>query len=185
MNLDRHVGSHLKFFQHLIQGDGEDAEKHRKFYDEYLAVMDLTGEFYLQTVEYVFQKHSLPKGEMKWKDPKTDKLHNIDAVKITETALMTVEGELDDISATGQTTAAHTLCSELPAHMQFHHTQDAVGHYGIFNGRRWRDEIQPRIADFIRKVDKSKYTPIVKSIKVAQQWQGESAKHTKKNKSKG
>lgn len=169
MNLDRHVGSHLKFYQHLIQGDGEDAQRHRKFYDEYMAVMDLTGEFYLQTVEMIFQKHLLPKGEMKWKDPATGKLHNVEASKITKTALMTVEGELDDISATGQTTAAHTLCKNLPASMQFTHTQDSVGHYGIFNGRRWRDEIQPRIADFIRKVDKTKYTPIVKSIKVAKQ----------------
>ena len=170
MNLDRHVGSHLKFYQHLIQGDGEDAQRHRKFYDEYMAVMDLTAEFYLQTVEMVFQKHLLPKGEMKWKDPKTDKLHCVDATKITKTAMMTVEGELDDISATGQTLAAHGLCTNLPANMQFHHTQAGVGHYGIFNGRRWREEIQPRIADFIRKIDTTKYTPIVKSIKVATQY---------------
>lgn len=169
MNLDRHVGSHLKFYQHLIQGDGEDAQRHRKFYDEYLAVMDLTAEFYLQTVEMIFQKHLLPKGEMKWKDPATGKLHAVDATQITKTALYTIEGELDDISATGQTLAAHKLCTNLPATMQFHHTQAAVGHYGIFNGRRWRDEIQPRIADFIRKIDKTKYTPIVKSIKVASQ----------------
>lgn len=170
MNLDRHVGSHLKFYQHLIQGDGEDAQRHRKFYDEYMAVMDLTGEFYLQTVEMVFQKHLLPEGKMKWKDPKTDKLHAVDASKITETALMTIEGELDDISATGQTLAAHGLCSNLSPNMQYHHTQASVGHYGIFNGRRWREEIQPRIADFIRKVDKTKYTPIVKSIKVAKHY---------------
>jgi len=184
MNLDRHVGSHLKFFQHLIQGDGEDAEKHRKFYDEYLAVMDLTGEFYLQTVEMVFQKHLLPKGQMKWKDPKDEKLHPVDTGKVTKTALMTIEGELDDISATGQTTAAHDLCPNLPADMHYHHTQENVGHYGIFNGRRWREEIQPRIADFIRKVDKTKYTPIVKSIKTAQKWPGET-KNIKKSKSKG
>lgn len=182
MNLDRHVGSHLKFYQHLIQGDGEDAQRHRKFYDEYLAVMDLTGEFYLQTVEMVFQKHLLPKGEMKWKDPKTDKLYDVDASKITKTALMTVEGELDDISATGQTLAAHDLCSKLPADMHYTHTQDGVGHYGIFNGRRWRDEIQPRIADFIRQIDKTKYTPIVKSIKVAKQWKKAPLKTTPKAK---
>ena len=184
MNLDRHVGSHLKFFQHLIQGDGEDAEKHRKFYDEYLAVMDLTGEFYLQTVEMVFQKHLLPIGEMKWKDPKTDKLHPVDATEITHTALMTVEGELDDISALGQTIAAHGLCKNLPADKHYNHLQEGVGHYGIFNGRRWRDEIQPRIADFIRKIDKSKYTPIVKSIKTAQQWDGD-IPDIKKSQSKG
>ena len=172
MNLDRHVGSHLKFFQHLIQGDGEDAEKHRKFYDEYLAVMDMTAEFYLQTVEMVFQKHLLPEGTMKWKDPVTEKLHDVDPSKITKTALMTVEGELDDISAAGQTTASHDLCSNLPAKMHYHHTQASVGHYGIFNGRRWREEIQPRIADFIRKVDKTKYDPIIQNIKIAKHWEG-------------
>lgn len=169
MNLDRHVGSHLKFFQHLIQGDGEDAEKHRQFYDEYLAVMDLTAEFYLQTVEMVFQKHLLPQGKMKWKDPKDDKLYDIDPGKITKTALMTIEGELDDISATGQTTAAHGLCKNLPATMHYHHTQEQVGHYGIFNGRRWREEIMPRLANFIRTVDKTKYTPL-ETFKTAKRW---------------
>jgi poly(3-hydroxybutyrate) depolymerase len=169
MNLDRHVGSHLKFYQHLIQGDGDDAEKHRKFYDEYMAVMDLTGEFYLQTVELIFQKHLLPKGQMKWKDPKTDKLYDVDAGKITKTALLTVEGELDDISATGQTTAAHTLCRNLPANMQYSHTQAGVGHYGIFNGSKWRDEIMPRLAQFIRTVDKTKYDPANK-LKPIVQW---------------
>ena len=158
MNLDRHVGSHLKFYQHLIQGDGEPAEKHRKFYDEYLAVMDMTAEFYLQTVEMVFQKHLLPKGEMKWKDPKTSQLHNVDPSKITKTALFTIEGELDDISATGQTTAAHGLCTNLPNTKQYHHTQMSVGHYGIFNGSKWRDHIMPRVANFMRTVDKTKYS---------------------------
>jgi len=184
MNLDRHVGSHLKFYQHLIQGDGEDAQRHRKFYDEYLAVMDLTAEFYLQTVEMIFQKHLLPKGLMKWKDPKTDKLHDVDASKITKTALMTIEGELDDISATGQTMAAHKLCSKLAPSMQFHHTQKGVGHYGIFNGRRWREEIQPRIADFIRQTDKSKYTPIIKSIKTAKKWENKTKLKSVKKKTK-
>jgi len=182
MNLDRHVGSHLKFYQHLIQGDGEDAQRHRKFYDEYLAVMDLTAEFYLQTVEMIFQKHLLPKGEMKWKDPKTGKLHDVDATKITKTALMTVEGELDDISATGQTTAAHILCSDLAPKMKYHHTQESVGHYGIFNGRRWREEVQPRIADFIRKIDETQYTPIVQTIKVAKQWKPEAQTTSKPKK---
>jgi poly(3-hydroxybutyrate) depolymerase len=158
MNLDRHVGSHLKFFQHLIQGDGEDAEKHRKFYDEYLAVMDMTAEFYLQTVEMVFQKHLLPQGLMKWKDPENGKLHDVDASKITQTALLTVAGELDDISATGQTTAAHGLCLNLAAKKQYHHTQKGVGHYGIFNGSRWRSDIMPRVAKFIRLNDENKYS---------------------------
>lgn len=170
MNLDRHVGSHLKFFQHLIQGDGEDAEKHRKFYDEYLAVMDMTAEFYLQTVEMVFQKHLLAKNQMKWKDPKTDKLHDVDAGKITKTALLTVEGELDDISALGQTMAAHGLCSNLPDDLHYNHLQEGVGHYGIFNGSKWRNEIMPRVAGFIRAVDKTKYSPVPTSFKAPPKW---------------
>lgn len=175
MNLDRHVGSHLKFYQHLVQGDGDSAEKHRDFYDEYLAVMDLTAEFYLQTVEIVFQKHLLPRGLMKWKDPDTDKLHDIDPTKITETALLTIEGELDDISATGQTTAAHGLCTNLPADKQYHLTQEQVGHYGIFNGSKWRNLIMPRVRNFIRANDPSKLSPLpqkdlekVPDLKVAQ-----------------
>ena len=160
MNLDRHVGSHLKFYQHLIQGDGQDAEKHRSFYDEYLAVMDMTAEFYLQTVEMIFQKHLLPNGEMKWKDPSTGKLYSVDPSKITKTALLTIEGELDDISAAGQTTAAHGLCTNLADNKQFHHTQKGVGHYGIFNGSKWREQIMPRVATFLRTSDKNKYSAI-------------------------
>jgi len=160
MNLDRHVGSHMKFYQHLVQGDGESAEKHRHFYDEYLAVMDLTAEFYLQTVEIVFQKHLLPQGLMKWKDPETDILHDVDPTKITKTALLTIEGELDDISATGQTTAAHHLCVNLPTNKQFHHTQEKVGHYGIFNGSKWRNLIMPRVRHFIRLQEGGKYSPL-------------------------
>ena len=176
MNLDRHVGSHLQFFNHLVEGDGESAESHRTFYDEYLAVMDLPAEFYLQTVEMVFQKHLLPKGQMKWRDPKTDKLYDIDATKITKTALLTVEGERDDISARGQTEAAHKLCTNLSPDMKYHHLQESVGHYGIFNGRRWRNEIMPRLRSFFREFDKGKtavpkadYT-LAKNLK-ADKWQ--------------
>lgn len=154
MNLDRHVGSHLKFYQHLVQGDGDSADAHRKFYNEYLAVMDMPAEFYLQTVEIVFQKHLLPLRQMKWKDPETGKLHNVDPHDITKTAVMTIEGELDDISARGQTYAAHALCAKLPKAMQFHHLQEKVGHYGIFNGSKWRNQIMPRIRNFIRQFDK-------------------------------
>jgi poly(3-hydroxybutyrate) depolymerase len=156
MNLDRHVGSHIQFYHHLVRGDGESADSHRRFYDEYNAVMDISGEFYLQTVETVFQKHSLPKGQMKWRDPATDKLHDVDSRAIRRTALMTIEGELDDISAHGQTTAAHDLAVNLPAARQFHHFQEDVGHYGIFNGRRWREQIMPRIRNFIRRHDSGK-----------------------------
>jgi len=154
MNLDRHVGSHLKFYQHLIQSDGDGADSHRKFYNEYLAVMDLPAEFYLQTVEIVFQKHLLPKRQMKWKDPATGILHDVDPHDITKTAVLTIEGELDDISADGQTLAAHALTPNLPDHKHAHHLQMNVGHYGIFNGRKWREQIMPRVRNFIRGNDK-------------------------------
>lgn len=153
MNLDRHIGSHMQFYHHLIRGDGESAEGHRRFYDEYNAVMDISADFYLQTVETVFQKHLLPKSQMKWRDPRTGLLHDVDPGKLRTIALMTVEGELDDISAHGQTTAAHDLVRNLPASKQFHHFQENVGHYGIFNGRRWREQIMPRIRDFIRRAE--------------------------------
>lgn len=159
MNLDRHVGSHMQFYKHLIIGDGQSAEQHRKFYNEYNAVMDLPAEFYLQTVETVFQRHLLPKGLMKWRDPETGHLHDVDTTAIKKTALLTIEGELDDISAHGQTTAAHDICANIPASKQLHHFQEDVGHYGIFNGSRWRDQIMPRIRNFIRQQSKL-YDPI-------------------------
>lgn len=161
MNLDTHIGSHLKFFQHLVTGDGESSDKHRTFYNEYLSVMDIPAEFYLQTVEEVFQKHSLPRGTMKCKDPYTGKLQDVRPQDIRKTALLTIEGELDDISARGQTTAAHELCYNLPQRKQFHHFQLQCGHYGIFNGGRWRKQIMPRIRHFIREMDSEK-SPIPK-----------------------
>lgn len=153
MNLDRHVGSYMKFYTHLIQGDGESAEGHRKFYNEYLSVMDIPAEFYLQTIETVFIRQLLPRGRMKWRDPLTGNLADVRPQDIEHTALLTIEGELDDISARGQTTAAHDLCHSLPQHKQYHHFQLDCGHYGIFNGRRWREEIMPRIRHFIREFD--------------------------------
>ncbi len=142
MNLDRHISAHQEFFVHLIKNDGDSAEKHREFYDEYLAVMDLTAEFYLQTVETVFVKHSLPKGEMTFRGER------IDLTGIRNVALMTVEGENDDISGPGQTKAAQTLCASIPDDMRVHYMQPDVGHYGVFNGSRYRAEIVPRIVDF-------------------------------------
>ncbi len=142
MNLDRHLEAHRDLFRHLVKGDGDSATKHRDFYDEYLAVMDLSAEFYLQTVDTVFIKHSLPKGEMMHRG------RRIDPSKIRRVALMTVEGEHDDISGVGQTEAAHKLCSKIPAEDKVHYMQLGVGHYGVFNGSRFRSEIQPRIADF-------------------------------------
>jgi len=167
MNLDKHVGSHMNFYKHLIQGDGDSSEKHRVFYNEYLSVMDIPAEFYLQTVETVFQKHSLPRGLMKWRDPLSDELVDVRPQDIRKTALLSVEGELDDISARGQTTAAHELCYSIPQHKQFHHFQLGCGHYGIFNGRRWREQIMPRIRNFIRTNDR-KRDPIPKAdLKIA------------------
>jgi len=147
MNMERHKDAHRRYFDHLVSGDGDSADKHRAFYDEYLAVMDLTEEFYLQTIDKVFQDYALPKGEL---------LHRDRLVKpsaITDIGLMTVEGELDDISGIGQTQAAHELCANIPADMKLDHVQQGVGHYGVFNGRRFREEIFPRVADFIRHCD--------------------------------
>lgn len=143
MNLDRHVVAHKEFFMHLVKNDGEPAEKHRDFYDEYLAVMDLTAEFYLQTVDTVFIKHSLPKGEMMHRDKR------VDTTAIRNTALLTVEGENDDISGVGQTKAAHTICPNLPDEKRMHYMQPDVGHYGVFNGSRFRREIAPRMVSFM------------------------------------
>jgi poly(3-hydroxybutyrate) depolymerase len=143
MNLDRHVEAHRDLFLNLVKGDGDSVQKHREFYDEYLAVMDLDAAFYLQTVDTVFIKHSLPKGEM------TSRGRKVDPSVIKRVALMTVEGENDDISGVGQTEAAHRLCSGLSAEDKVHYLQPAVGHYGVFNGSRFRAEIAPRIADFV------------------------------------
>ena len=143
MNLDRHIEAHRDLFRHLVQGDGNSAQKHKEFYDEYLAVMDLAAEYYLQTVDTVFVRHALPKGEMMHRD------RRVDPGRIKRTALLTIEGEHDDISGVGQTEAAHRLCVNLPSDRQAHWLQPGVGHYGVFNGSRFRAEIAPRIADFI------------------------------------
>jgi poly(3-hydroxybutyrate) depolymerase len=148
MNLDRHMDAHVKLFKHLIRGDGESADATKRFYDEYMAVLDLPSEFYLETVQSVFQEHLLPRGLMRVHG------HLIEPSAIRKTALLTVEGELDDISAPGQTLAAHTLCSGLRANQKFNLLQKGVGHYGIFNGKRWRDEIMPVARNWIRQHDK-------------------------------
>ena len=148
MNPSRHFHAHIDQFKHLVRGDGESADGHRRFYDEYLTVQDIAADFYLDTVEHVFKLHSLPKGTMRWRTQR------VDPAAITKTALMTIEGELDDISAPGQTLAAHDLVKKLPKSMQEHYLQKGVGHYGIFNGRRWREQIMPRIASFVRQHEK-------------------------------
>ncbi len=143
MNLDRHVEAHINLFKHLVQGDGDSASAHRKFYNEYLSVADLPAEFYLQTIVEVFKKHALPKGEL---------VHHGELVKpeaINKTAILAIEGELDDISGVGQTRAAVTISSGLPDAMKKYHLQKNVGHYGIFNGRRYREQVRPVITEWI------------------------------------
>ncbi|MBC7311426.1 MAG: polyhydroxyalkanoate depolymerase [Rhizobium sp.] len=160
MNLDRHMIAHKDFYMHLVKNDGDSAEKHRDFYDEYLAVMDLTAEFYLQTVDTVFIKHSLPKGEM---------LHRgklVDTKAIRNVALLTVEGENDDISGVGQTRAAQTICPNIPDDKRMHYLQPDVGHYGVFNGSRFRKEIAPRIIAFATQQSRgAKQSPVRRVIK--------------------
>jgi poly(3-hydroxybutyrate) depolymerase len=144
MNPDRHLNAHWDYFNHLLEGDDDSAERHREFYDEYNAVMDLPAEYYLDTVKAVFQDFALPKGRMFVRDrlvrPQT----------IRDTALLTIEGELDDISGNGQTEAAHLLCLNIPKERRQHFLAPRVGHYGIFSGRKWREMIYPRVRDFIR-----------------------------------
>jgi poly(3-hydroxybutyrate) depolymerase len=143
MNVDRHVDAHVNQFKNLIRGDGDGSDAHRRFYDEYLAVMDLTAEFYLQTIERVFQKRLMARGEYLYRQTL------IEPAAIEDIALMTVEGEKDDITGLGQTEAAHDLASRLSDAQRTHYVAMGVGHYGVFNGSRWRKLIQPRIETFI------------------------------------
>jgi poly(3-hydroxybutyrate) depolymerase len=147
MNLNRHVSAHLDMFNHLVSGDGDSAEKHREFYDEYLAVMDLAAEYYMQTVETVFVRHALPKGEM------THRGERVDLTAIRHAGLLAVEGEKDDISGVGQTGAAVELCVNIPESRKDYHLAEGVGHYGVFNGSRYRNEIAPRIRAFIAEIE--------------------------------
>ncbi len=152
MNFDSHAESHHKHFVDLVRGDDESADKHKSFYDEYLAVMDLTAEFYLETVDQIFINHLLPKGEMTYRG------QIIDPSKVTRVPLMTVEGELDDITGVGQCHAAHTLCSNLPASKKHHYEQAGVGHYGIFHGSRFRSQVFPEIFNFINSHERKATT---------------------------
>jgi len=145
MNPDRHVSAHWEMFNHLVEGDGDSAEKHREFYDEYLAVMDLSAEYYLQTLETVFIDHLLPRGLMQHRG------RPVDLKAIHRCALMTIEGEKDDITGRGQTAAALDLTPNLSPAKKQHHLQAGVGHYGVFNGSRFRLEIAPRIKAFMER----------------------------------
>ena len=145
MNPSRHADAHRDFYNHLVEGDGDSAEAHRRFYDEYNAVLDMPAEYYLDTIKTVFQEFALPKGRMFVRE------QLVRPQAISRTALLTIEGELDDISGNGQTEAAHALCTSIPAKKREHHLATEVGHYGIFSGRRFRESIYPRIGDFIRR----------------------------------
>lgn len=145
MNPDRHVNAHWDYFNHLMVGDGESAEAHRRFYNEYNAVLDMPGEYYLDTVKAVFQEFALPKGRMFMRG------ELVRPQAIREAALLTVEGELDDISGNGQTEAAHALCLNIPRERREHFLAPGVGHYGIFSGRRWREAVFPRVRNFIAR----------------------------------
>lgn len=144
MNLNRHIEEHLKLFNHLVVGDGDSADFHKKFYNEYLSVMDIPAEFYLQTIDTVFKEHALPEGTMESRGRK------VEPSKIKNTALLTIEGEKDDISGIGQTKAAIKLCSGLPTHQKQYILQKGVGHYGLFNGRKFREVIVQEILDFVK-----------------------------------
>ncbi len=141
----RHLDAHQKLYADLVGGDDESAKVHRRFYDDYLAVMDLPAEYYLATVETVFQRHALGRGEMTWRGT-----HRVRPDLIRNTALMTVEGSADDITPVGQTSAAHELCTAIPSERRQRLVVPGVGHFGVFRGRRWREVIAPRVGEFIR-----------------------------------
>ena len=143
MNMNRHVKAHLDLYEHLVNGDAEKAQAIRTFYDEYFAVLDLTAEFYLETVQWIFQEARLATGELAYQEER------IDCSAITKTALLTVEGERDDICSLGQTAAAHDLCSRLKPYRKRHHMQAGVGHYGVFSGRKWETQIYPIVRNLI------------------------------------
>ena len=145
MNLGNHLMSHYRMFQHLVDGDGESAESTKAFYEEYRSVCDMTEEFYIQTIEDVFQKHKLPKGEFLHRGRK------VDPGVITDTAILAIEGERDDISGIGQTKAGLTLAKNLPEEKKRYLLAEKVGHYGIFNGRRWREEIAPVLEEWVAR----------------------------------
>ena len=143
MNPDRHKQSFKDMYKHLVEGEIDQADTIRNFYDEYLAVNDLPAEFYLETVEKVFQTYDLPRGELTYKDRK------VNPAAIHRTALFTVEGERDDICAVGQTVAAQDLCPNIRPYLKSHHVQTGVGHYGVFSGKKWHNQIYPRLRDVI------------------------------------
>jgi len=161
MNPDRHATAHYDYFLDLVRGDDDSTDAHRKFYDEYNAVLDLPAEYYLDTIKTVFQDFSLVKGT--W----TVHGHLVKPQDIATSALLTIEGELDDISGAGQTRAAHGLCTGIPTSRQFHYDVEGAGHYGIFSGRRWRDIVYPQVRDFIKRFETERFgdAPASKAVR--------------------
>jgi poly(3-hydroxybutyrate) depolymerase len=147
MNIERHVKAHKELYENLANGELEKAAVTKAFYDEYFAVLDLTAEFYLETVRLIFQDYALPLGKLEWHGQK------VDPTAIRKTMLLTVEGERDDICAVGQTVAAHDLCSKLRPYLKRHHMQAGVGHYGVFSGKRWETQIYPILKNVILSND--------------------------------
>jgi poly(3-hydroxybutyrate) depolymerase len=147
MNLGDHLTSHWEMFKHLVDGDGEGAEATKRFYEEYRSVCDMTAEFYLQTVDAVFQRHLLPKGQLMHRG------RRVDPAAITDVGLLAIEGERDDISGIGQTKAALDISKRLPASLKKYYLAEGVGHYGIFNGSKWRDRIAPAVEEWIARHD--------------------------------
>jgi poly(3-hydroxybutyrate) depolymerase len=158
MNPDRHAKSHWDYFQDLVKGDGRSVDAHRQFYDEYNAVLDMDADYYLETIETVFQKFKLVEGTWDVRSV-TGVIERVRPQDIKDCALLTVEGELDDISGSGQTRAAHDLCTGIPAAAQRHLEAKGAGHYGIFSGRRWRDVVYPVVQEFISKAHHSAAAP--------------------------
>jgi polyhydroxyalkanoate depolymerase len=144
MNLQRHIKSLKDYYHQIVAGDHEKAEATRRFYEEYFAVMDLDASYYLETIETIFQKCALPTGTLRYKG------EPVDPGAIRKTFLLTIEGERDDICAMGQTMAAHDLCTGLRPYMKSHHLQPGVGHYGVFSGKRWENQIYPVVRDHIQ-----------------------------------
>jgi polyhydroxyalkanoate depolymerase len=143
MNIERHLKAHRELYDNLAKGEHEKAEVTKAFYDEYFAVLDLSAEFYLETVRLVFQEHALPAGQLEYRG------EPVEPRAIKRTMLLTVEGERDDICAVGQTAAAHELCSSLRPYLKRHHMQPGVGHYGVFSGNRWNNQIYPLLKNVI------------------------------------
>jgi polyhydroxyalkanoate depolymerase len=147
MNIERHVKAHKELYENIANGEAEKAASTKAFYDEYFAVLDLTAEFYLETVRLIFQEYALPLGNLKWRG------EPVDPTAIRRTMLLTVEGERDDICAVGQTVAAHDLCSKLRPYLKRHHMQAGVGHYGVFSGKRWENQVFPIVKNVILSSD--------------------------------